>query len=293
MILYFGDPNGALYLLEEGLRLSGVVHGRRGGNGWPRLLAALKRDGTPRWMLPDLDDAAVVAELAALRPALIVSSFYPRRIPASILALAPGVNVHPSDLPRWRGPDPTFWTIRAGDAQTAICVHRLTEGLDEGPILQRWPVPVKPGETSGHLAERLERKGARCVAEVAARLLAGGKLDEEALVGTPQAGEITWAPQVPDDDLEIDWTMSATEVDQLVRAAAPDPGAFTGLEEELMVVFSGKPVDAGAFEDLAPGSMFIFEERAHLRCGQGAYALHRIRVGRRAMTGKKLAELMV
>ena len=93
--------------------------------------------------------------------------------------------------------------------------------------------------------------------------------------------------------MESDWNESAHSVDQLVRASAPVPGAFTGLEDELVVVYSGKPVDSGPFKPLEPGSLFIWNGRAHLRCGEGAYALHRIKVGKRKMTGKTLADLLL
>ena len=166
-VLYFGDPQGALALLERGVPVCGVVHGRRGGPGLRRLLPRL--GAVPRWHRPDLEDPAVVGALGALHPTLLVAGFYPRRIPASVLALAPGVNVHPSDLPRWRGPDPTHWTIRAGDTRTAVCVHWLTDGLDEGDVLLREPVEVEPRESAGHLAERLETLGAQRLADVAAR----------------------------------------------------------------------------------------------------------------------------
>ncbi|MCA9546814.1 MAG: methionyl-tRNA formyltransferase, partial [Myxococcales bacterium] len=115
-ILYFGDPQGALALLDRGVPLVGVVHGRPGGPGWQALVPRVRH--LPRWFKPDLEAPEVVAALAALKPTLLVSGFYPRRIPPPVLALAPGVNVHPSDLPRWRGPDPAWWAIREGDAHT-------------------------------------------------------------------------------------------------------------------------------------------------------------------------------
>lgn len=285
-VLYFGDPRGALALLDRGVTPVGIVHGRRGGPGWSKLLARL--DGVPRWMRPDPNDPAVLAALAATGPSLIVASFYPRRIPRAVLDLAPGINVHPSDLPRWRGPDPTGWALRAGDTQTAICVHWLTEGLDEGDILLREPAPIGPRESGGQLADRLEARGAELNADVAVRLLAG-----EALDARPQRGEVTWAPLVDDDDWEIDWRRPAAEVDRMVRAAAPDPGAFTGLGDELLVVLRGRPVEAGRFEALEPGTPFVRRGRFFIRCGAGAYRLDRVRLGRRALTGKALAGLFV
>lgn len=285
-VLYFGDPRGALALRARGVPLVGVVHGRRGGPGWSTLLPKLR--DTPRWTRPDLGDGAIVAALGALAPRLIVACFYPRRIPAAVLALAPGINAHPSDLPRWRGPDPCGWAIRAGDATTAVCVHRLTEGLDEGDVLLREEVVIGARETGGALAERLEARGAELIAEVAARWVGG-----EVLAATPQSGEVSWAPLVDDDEWEIDWSRPAGEVDRFVRAAAPDPGAFSGLYDELLVVLRGRAVEAGAFEVLAPGTPFVRDGRVFLRCGEGAYRLDRVRLGRRPLTGKALAALLV
>lgn len=284
-VLYFGDPLGAHALLDRGVTLVGVVHGRPGGMGrrdLPRRLA-----GVPRWTTPDLADPAIVEALAALRPTLIVAAFYPRRIPPAVLALAPGINVHPSDLPRWRGPDPCHWALRSGDRHTALCVQWLAEAFDAGDVLTREPVAIGPRESCGHLAARLERAGAQRIAEVAVRLLAG-----EPLPATPQTGEVTWAPQVDPDDLEIDWTQPAATVDHLVRASAPDPGAFTGIGDELLIVFSGTPVAADRFAALPPGTPFVRRGVAHIVCGEGAYRLGHLVLGRRRMTGRQLAELL-
>lgn len=285
-VLYFGDPRGALALRARDVPLVGVVHGRRGGPGWSTLLPHLR--DTPRWMRPDLKDPAIVDALAARAPRLIVACFYPRRIPAAVLALAPGINAHPSDLPRWRGPDPCGWAIRSGDATTAVCIHRLTEGLDEGDVLLREETPIGPRETGGALAERLEARGAELIADVAARWVAG-----EVPTAKPQAGEVSWAPLVDDDDWEVDWSRPADEVDRFVRAAAPEPAAFTGLYDELLVVLRGRPVEAGAFESLDPGTPFVRDGRTFIRCGEGAYRLDRVRLGRRPLTGKALAALLV
>ncbi len=285
-VLYFGDPLGALALLDRGVRLVGVVHGRPGGVGRSRLIPQVRH--LPRWTTPDLADPVVVAALAALEPALIVGCFYPRRIPMAVLDLAPGLNVHPSDLPRWRGPDPCHWTVRAGDATTALCVQWLAEGLDEGAVLSREVLAVGPRENAGHLATRLERLGAERIAEVAVRVLGG-----EIIEATPQSGEVTWAPLVPGDDLEIDWSRPAAEVDRLVRASAPDPGAFTGIGSELIVVFAGQPVEAGAFSVLPPGTPFVRKGLAHIRCADEAYRLDRLQVGRKALSGRAFAGLLV
>ncbi len=125
-VLYFGDPAGALALMDRGVTLCGVVHGRRGGRGWRGLVPRL--GDLPRWRLPDLEDPALAAELSALEPRLIVAAFYPRLIPRQVLDIAPGINVHPSDLPRWRGPDPG-WRLPGWRLCRCLLANRGGRGL--------------------------------------------------------------------------------------------------------------------------------------------------------------------
>ena len=285
-ILYFGDPAGGLALLERDLDVVGVVHGRAGGVGWRRFFPLVR--SMPRWRLPDLTDPKILTALAELEPELLVASFYPQRIPQSVLDLAPGINVHPSALPRWRGPDPCTWTIREGDVETAISVHWLTSGLDEGDLIQQWPQPVKPRDTTGRLAARLEALGAEKNAEIAARIVAG-----EAVGRQPQAGPVSWAPQIDPDDWEIDWSRTAAEVDAWVRAASPEPGAYSGFGDELLIVLDARPVDAGVFSQLEPGTPYVSQERLHIRCGDGALKLLRVQLGRRLVVGHDLVRLFI
>lgn len=286
-VLYFGDPEGALALLDEGITLCGIVHGRSGGRGRRRLL---KRVGDlPRFNGLDLKSDAALKRLSALKPSRLVSGFYPHIIPAQILALAPGVNVHPSLLPRWRGPDPCVWAIRAGDVETGITVHVLTEALDEGPILAQRRIPIEPGESGQRLAERLEPISARYLAEIVARLEGGAVIEPQ-----PQGEGATWAGLVAPDDLEIDWHKPAEEVHAWVRAAAPDPGAFTGIEGELLVIYTATVVRSDAFARLPAGTPFIHNDALSIRCGDArSLRLGRIRLGRRAMSGRALAKLLL
>ncbi len=282
-ILYFGDPAGGNALLDRGLDLVGVIHGRRGGVGLRRFIPRVRH--LSRWSLPDLE--AIQPALAKLEPDLLVACFYPERIPKTVLSLAPGINVHPSDLPRWRGPDPCSWAIRAGDQSTAICVHWLTAGLDEGDVLKRVPIEILPRESAGRLAERLQAQGADEIADVALSLSRGEQME-----ATPQRGDPSWAPLTDIDDWEIDWTRSADEVSCLVRAAAPDPGAFTGIGRELLVILTCTPVQAGQFQFLEPGTPYVVDDCAHIRCGEGAVRLGRMYLGRRALNGQALARVL-
>jgi len=304
-VLYFGDPRGALELLKRGVELCGIVHGRRGGEGYRSLLKAIdERYGLkrfPRWQKPDLSDPELISALRSLRPALLISGFYPRVIPPEVLAIAPGYNVHPSDLPKWRGPDPAYWVIASGEPETAICIHQLSEELDEGAIAARYPVKVRARESGVALARRLERRSAELLGAWVAELFqraarARCLVTELELKLEPQRGEPSWAPLVAPDELEIDWELSALEVERLVRAASPYPGAYsaldTGFSPELLVIYSGRAHSDERLESLPIGAPVLIKGECYIKCGSGAYQLGRIKVGRREMSGAELARLL-
>lgn len=301
-ILYFGDPRAALALLElntEAIELCGIIHGRSGGEGAKKLGSALKKSGAniPRWRLPELNDLETVQSIAKTSPDLIVSVFYPRLIPKLVLELAPGINVHPSALPKWRGPDPSFWVIAQQEPETAITIHRLSDQLDEGNILYQEQVKVRPRESGGALAVRLERQAAKVMVNFLQSLSLKSQWSKR-LKGKAQVGEATWAPLMDPDDLEVDWYKSAKEVDAFVRASAPDPCAFSGLGRELMVIHRGqvaklsRPLSDGELTNMPIGQALIENQNCIIRCGQGFYQLDEVSIGRRRVKGKQLAQLL-
>ena len=82
---------------------------------------------------------------------------------------------------------------------------------------------------------------------------------------------MTWAPIIESNDWEIDWNAPAIEVEAFVRAALPDPGAYTGLGHELMVILNARAVDAAQFQTLPVGTPYVMHGHLHIRCGEGVY----------------------
>ena len=113
------------------------------------------------------------------------------------------------------------------------------------------------------------------------------------MASTPQTGEVTWAPLVEPEEWEIDWTQTAVDIDRLIRAALPDPGAYTGIGDELLVILNARPTDSGIFDSLPPGTPYVHGGYLNIRCGQGALSLRRVRLGRRHLSGAELARLFV
>lgn len=160
----------------------------------------------PLFVVSDLRHPETLTTLGALAPDLLVVSCFAHRLPAELLALASGggLNLHPSLLPRHRGPDPLFWAYRKGERETGVTVHRITARLDAGEIVAQEPIAIPlglPGDT-------LERT----CAEVGGQLLADAVRHYQSgeLVVRPQdetaATYETW-PTAADLAISPDWTV--------------------------------------------------------------------------------------
>jgi methionyl-tRNA formyltransferase len=107
----------------------------------------------------------------------------------------------------------------AGDAETGVCLMQLEKGLDTGPVYFRVTTPIGEHETAGELRERLVGIGTS--------LLVDHIADVPTTAPVPQEGEETYAAKLTVEEFELDWTRPALELDRLVRAASPKPGAWT------------------------------------------------------------------
>ena len=119
---------------------------------------------------------AAIAELAELRPDVIVVAAFGQILRPAVLALPPHgcVNVHASLLPRWRGAAPVQAAILAGDQVTGNTIMLMDEGMDTGPMLSQSALVVHSDESAGALTRRLSQHGAELLADTLPRWLAGG-----------------------------------------------------------------------------------------------------------------------
>ena len=172
------------------------------------------------------------------------------------------LNVHPSLLPRWRGPAPIPRTIEAGDATTGVAIIGMAEGVDTGPVLLVERVPVPADATGGTLHDDLAARGGRLIVAALDRAAAG------TLTAMPQADDgITYAAKLTKQQGRLDWRRPAVELERLVRAFAPRPGAWFEAGGTAVKVLAADVVgDAGA-----PGT--LIGDDLTIACGAGALRL--------------------
>ncbi len=189
----------------------------------PIKLAALEL-GLPVRQPATLRDPAVVEELRALAPAAIVVFAYGEILRHAVLDLPPHgcLNLHPSLLPRWRGPTPINAAILAGDHVTGVSIIRMDSGMDSGPLLAQEEAPILPDDTAATLGARLAEQGAALLTTTLGRHLRG------ATVAQPQpAAGVTVCRLLDKAAGQLDWQQPAAALDRQVRAYDPWPGTFT------------------------------------------------------------------
>lgn len=180
--------------------------------------------GLPVWQPDTLRDPAVVDRLRGLAPAAIVVFAYGEILRRAILDLPPYgcLNLHPSLLPRWRGPTPINAALLAGDPETGVSIIRMDPGMDSGPLLAQETAAIQPDDTAATLGDRLGAQGAVLLAATLARHLRG------ATVERPQPSDgVTICRLLTKEDGRMDWTQPAAALERQVRAYDPWPGTFT------------------------------------------------------------------
>ena len=222
-----------------------------------------------------LRDPAEHAAFAALQADIAVVAAYGLILPRPVLD-APRhgcINIHASLLPRWRGAAPIQRAILAGDRETGVCIMRMEEGLDTGPVLLREAVPIGEETTAGALHDALAALGARLAVEALRGIAAG------ALCAEPQPEEgVTYASKIAKDEARLAWARPAAELARAVRAFNPFPGAFFELGGERIRVLAAR-AEPGSGE---PGT--ALDDALLVACGEGALrALVVQRAGRAAM----------
>ena len=224
-----------------------------------------------------LRDAEAQAEFAALGLDAAVVVAYGLILPQPVLD-APRlgcVNLHASLLPRWRGAAPIQRAIMAGDAETGVCVMRMEQGLDTGPVLARLSTPIGADETAGELAERLARLGAPLVVETL-RAMAAGRA-----TATPQPEDgALYARKIDKAEARLDWREPAAALAARIRALTPAPGAWTMLGEERLKVLAAHPEPGEG----PPGT--VLDDALLVACGAGALRIDRAQRPGRAPTAR-------
>ena len=250
-VVFMGTPASALPVLEALLVAGHEIRrvytqpDRPAGRGREVEPSAVKHSALQQGLAVSQPaiwrSAEALAELAAMAPQVIVVAAYGRLLPPQVLRVPPKgcLNIHPSLLPRYRGPSPVVTAILEGEKRTGVTVMLMDEGMDTGPILAQRTVEVTSDDTGGSLTHRLFEEGGRLLVETLPLWLEGK------LVPVPQdASQATVTRRITKEDGQLDWAQPAERLWRQVRALDPWPGTYTTWRGKLLKVLEASVLPA-------------------------------------------------
>jgi methionyl-tRNA formyltransferase len=250
--IFMGTPQFAVTILESLLRSSYQVLAvytqpeKAADRGrlvvFPPVKKLALEQQIPVVQPESFESSEVVDKLASFQPELIVVTAFGSILPPEVLSLPKFacVNVHPSLLPRHRGPSPVANAILCGDELTGVTIMLMDSGLDTGPILAQERVGISCMETTGSLGAKLADVGARLLLQTLPRWLEG-ELKPQAQDGS----QATYSKLITSKDAEIDWHLSALELWRMVRAYNPWPGCHTWCQGKRLKIHRAIPLGDG------------------------------------------------
>lgn len=209
---------------------------------------------------------------------------YGKLIPDKILDIFPLglINVHPSLLPKYRGPAPIEAAILNGDAETGVSIMRVTHEMDAGPVYAQETVPLTGRETQPELYDQLAKIGAELLEEALPGIAAGH------LEARPQNDKLAVTTSlIQKADGQIDWAQPAGQIERQIRAYLSWPGSRTELfgREILLTGAHAVPSDN---PELEPGAAERVDGAIRVQTGSGTLCLDRLKpAGGREMNAKE------
>ena len=291
VVVFFGTPQFAVptlrRLLDSTHSVAGVITqpDRPRGRGQkithaPVKSLALER-GIPVYQPDRLKPAEVADTLRRWGADLGIVAAYGRIIPEHLLTIPRlgMINVHASLLPKYRGAAPVHRAVINGDSQTGVTIMRVVKELDAGGMFAKVTRPIGLDETSDVVESALADMGAQLLVTIVEQLASGNAREE------PQdETQATYAPRLTKEEGLIDWTRSASDINNRVRGLYPWPHAYTFFKGTRLIVLRSAAADTGA-SATSPGTILrATSEAIHVATGDGELAILEVQPeGRRAM----------
>ncbi len=263
-IVFFGTPQFAADYLaglmaEPGFEIVGLVTqpdepvGRKQVLTPPPVKLLGLKAGIPVFQPTKLKDPAFQSALQALAADVFVVIAYGRLLPETLLTMAPlgCVNVHPSLLPKWRGPSPIISTLAAGDTKTGVSVMKLVKAMDAGPVLAQVALPIEQAETTATLTAKVVAQGLPTLIQALKDYAAGTLQPVE-----QDPDKATFCKLLSRQDGVIDWTETAADIERKIRAYTPWPGSSSGLFKIFAAQVSNHTLAPGQ-TNVSDGRLFV------------------------------------
>jgi methionyl-tRNA formyltransferase len=227
--------------------------------------------GLDLWPARSVRSPETLRAVAACRPDLLVVAAFGGFLTSELLGLAPWppLNLHPSLLPRHRGPAPVNWSLIHGDREMGVSVIFLEAAMDAGPILRQRAWPVTGPESAEVWENRLAEAGAEELLAAVAELKSG-----RVMARPQEPALVTINPLLRKADGRVEFSRPASALAGLINGADPWPGAVAALGNRALKIFGAAPA-VGHRPPVEPGRVLGLDEHGRLlvAAGQGVLAL--------------------
>lgn len=265
-IVFFGTPDFVVPVLEhlsKNFDVVGVVTAPDSIEGRKKILTP---SPVKKFAVQNLPHAAVftpqqfnnttIQQLHDLNPDIFVVAAYGKILPQELLDLPKfgAINIHPSLLPKYRGPSPIQTAILNGESKTGVTIIKMDEKMDHGPILSQWSYEIQITDTFESMHYALFKQAAEKLSEIISNLIKGD------VKPVPQNDhEATYCQKITKADGFVDdvSTIDPAKLDRMVRAFYPWPTVWTKLKEDF-----GGQAKKGALLKLLPGKRIQLEGKS-------------------------------
>lgn len=289
-VVFMGTPDIAATCLKkiiaDGFEVVGVYTqpDRPKGRGMKMQFSPVKevaiQNNLPVFQPENFREEETVEALRALKPDICAVVAYGRILPQKVLDVPTYgcINIHASDLPKYRGSAPYQWAVLNGEKETGVTAMYLVREMDAGDIIEISKTPIGENETAGELLDRLAVLGADLLSKTLSRFRKEGKVP-----AVPQDGsKATFAPMLEKTMCPIDWTLSAQQVHDHVRGLHPWPVATMELQGKTFKVHETRITEGSG----APGQILgLTKKGLKIACGEGAVEITSLQ----AEGGKRMA----
>ena len=243
-------------------------------------------NGIPLFQPTSLRHPGAHQELSALEPDVIVVAAYGKLLPSEVLQIPRYgcLNIHPSLLPRYRGPSPVVGALLEGDKSTGVTVMMVDEGMDSGPIVAQQATEIGAEETSDTLTGRLFRSGGELLASILSDWVAGDlnpSVQDESLA--------TVTRKITKQDGLADWNLTAEHLARMTRAYSPWPGLYTYRKGKVLKLTKARAISPIVSGPHHPGTVLHTDDNPiAIATGGGLLAVDELQLeGRRPVSAEE------
>jgi methionyl-tRNA formyltransferase len=255
-------------ILEAGWPISGLItlDKKRSGktSGYVDFGPICRQHGIEYLPVEDINAPKTVEQIERWQPDLLLVCGWQRLLNKPVLSIArENIGVHSSLLPKYRGRAPVNWAIICGEKETGVTVFSMEQEADSGPILGQRSFPIKPLDTCRDVYDSSARATGKIICEILPKLANG----TQKLYDNPSRQHKCMPKRTPEDG-SIDWSRSALELHDFVRALThPYPGAFTKWQGQNLYIWEALPLHkeldlklrSAAILNVAPSTLLPFE----------------------------------